>query len=495
MRRLKVFCGCAAALMSFLMGVLMSAGVGCAAEPSALATAKPDAVVAADGSGQYKTVQAAVDAVPANNATRFVIRIKAGKYEGQVIVPKNKPNVVFEGEGFEKTILSWNHNDADPEAPGTHFFNPGVHIQANDFRAANLSVENTAGDRGQALAVLVSGDRAAFENCRILGWQDTLLLGDGRQYFKDCYIAGRVDFIYGPGTAVFDQCEIHSKNGGYVTAASTAPETPYGFVFLNCKLTGDPNPWVDPTTGQAKSKPGALALLGRPWRAYASVAYINCQMGDHIRPEGWNNWGNVENEKTARYVEFNSMTLDGKPLDVSKRVPWAKQLTAAEAAQYTIPNILGGTGPAQPFGDAAVKPIKTLRPAPPGTLLAWNATINGTNARLENDGANIGFWTNTDTSFEWQSNVPPGVYRVVLHYALDAAQAGSEIQVTVGDKGFKLTPPATGGWGDYKTVEVGEVEIKQPNTPVALSALSQKGDFILNVRQVILDRKNGAEGR
>jgi pectinesterase len=344
-----------AGLAVLAVGLIFGAGVGCAAEPGTPASSTTTAtastsvpvgktvVVAADGSGDYKTVQEAVDAVPANNATRFVIRIKAGKYEGQVIVPKNKPNVVFEGGGVEKTILSWSHNDADPEAPGTHFFNPGVHIQANDFRAANLMVENTAGDRGQALALLVSGDRAAFENCRILGWQDTLLLESGRQYFKDCYVEGRVDFIYGAGTAVFDRCEIHSKNGGYVTAASTPQEAPYGFVFLNCKLTGDATPWVDPT-GAIAPKVWKLpnARLGRPWRPYASVTFINSEMGDHIMPEGWNNWGKVENEKTARYAEYGSKTPDGKPLDVSKRVPWAKQLTAEEAAQYTIANILGG---------------------------------------------------------------------------------------------------------------------------------------------------------
>ena len=165
-----------------------------------------------------------------------------------------------------------------------------------------------------------------------------------------------MDFIYGSGTAVFDNCHIYSKNGGYVTAASTLQEKPYGFVCLNCKLTGDPNPWIDPATGQPnpKSRLGALAYLGRPWRPYAHVAFINCQMGDHIRPEGWHNWGKVENEK-PRYAEYNSRTLDaklpdstivtGKPVDVSKRVPWSKQLTKDEAAQYTIAKIFGDWNP------------------------------------------------------------------------------------------------------------------------------------------------------
>jgi lysophospholipase L1-like esterase len=142
-----------------------------------------------------------------------------------------------------------------------------------------------------------------------------------------------------------EDCEIHSKNGGYVTAASTPQDKPFGFVFLNCRLTGDPAPWINPATGQPdpKNRPGADAYLGRPWRPYGSVAYINCQMSGHILPAGWNNWGKAENEQTARYAEFGSKTPDGKPLDVSKRAPWAKQLTAEEAARYTVANVLGGT--------------------------------------------------------------------------------------------------------------------------------------------------------
>ncbi len=338
------------ALFSFvaMAGVLLNIGArSCSAAQENGATAGKTVTVATDGSGDYKTVQEAVSAVPDNSEVRTVIHIKAGKYEGNVIVPKNKTNVVFEGEGAEKTILSWDRNVNDPAPVGAGQFDPGVLIQANDFRAANLTIENTSGDHGQALALRVDSDRAVFEKCRLLGWQDTVMVNNGRQYFKDCYIEGRVDFIYGSGTAVFDNCEIHSKNGGYVTAAGTPQEKPYGFVFLNCKLTGDPNPWIDPATGQPnpKSRPDALAYLGRPWRPDASVAFINCEMGDHIRPEGWHNWGKPEREKTARYVEYGSKTPDGKPLDVSKRVPWSKQLTSEEASQYTIGNILGGWTP------------------------------------------------------------------------------------------------------------------------------------------------------
>jgi len=480
----------------------LSAGASCQAAPTVPTSKAPilaiepvtigkTVTVAADGSGDYKTVQEAVNAAPNKSATLYVIRIKAGKYEDNIIVPKNKTNIVFEGDGADKTIISWNRSVYDPKPEGADGFNPGVFVAGNDFRASNLTIENAAGDRGQALALRVDGDRARFENCHILGWQDTLMANNGRQYFKDCTIAGRVDFIYGSGTTVFENCELHSKNGGYVTAASTPQERPYGFVFLNCKLTADAEPWIDPTTGQPKGAKGALALLGRPWRPYASVTYINCEMGPHIRPEGWSNWGRAENEKTARYAEYRTKTLEGELLDISKRAPWSKQLTTEEAAQYTIANILGGTGSDKPFGKKSTIVLRPAAPivAPVGSFPAQNVTIFGPDAALENHGANIGYWTDTETSFEWKSNLPLGVYSVSLNYSLDPAQAGSEIEVAVGGKKLKFTPSATGGWGTYKTVEVGEVEVKQLDVPITVSALSQKGNFILNLREVVLSKK------
>ncbi|HTQ39747.1 MAG TPA: pectinesterase family protein [Pirellulales bacterium] len=300
--------------------------------------------VASDGSGDFKTPQEAVAAAPENTADRTVIRIKPGTYEGQMIVPKDKPNFGFVGEDAATTLLTWPHNVKDPIAPGADGFNPGVQILGDGFTAENLTFQNTSGDHGQALALRVDADRAVFKNCRIVGWQDTLMVNSGRQYFQNCYIAGRVDFIYGSATAVFDRCEIHSRNGGHVTAASTPQDHLYGFVFINCQLTGDNIPWTPPegdtTTSEPPKKPNKFADLGRPWRPYASVAYIHCQMDDHIKPEGWNNWGRAENEKTARYAEYQSTGPGANP---EKRAAWTKQLTDAEAAEYTIEKILGGS--------------------------------------------------------------------------------------------------------------------------------------------------------
>jgi pectinesterase len=301
---------------------------------------KYDAVVSADGSGTATTVQEAIAAAPDNSTKPCIILVKPGVYQGPFMIPRNKRHVRLIGEEMENTILTWPYNVNDRKPLETYQFDPGVVVAANDFCAENLTIENTSGDHGQALALRVDGDRAVFNHCRILGWQDTLMVNNGRQYFTNCYIAGRVDFIYGSATAVFDDCEIHSRNGGHVTAASTPPDHPFGFVFLHCKLTGDSQPWMNQAisvTNAATNK--VYADLGRPWRPYASVTYLNCEVSDHIKPEGWNNWRNPTNELTARFAEHHSTGPGANP---SARLKWTRQLTDEETKVYTLENILGG---------------------------------------------------------------------------------------------------------------------------------------------------------
>lgn len=307
-------------------------------------------VVAVDGSGDFKTIQEAIAAIPEERTTPTKIRVKAGTYHGPIVIPASKKLVELEGDDPHATIIVWNRNVKDPLPEGADKTNPGTHVKGDGFRADNLTFHNTSGDRGQGLAVRVDADRVIFKSCRFLGWQDTLMANKGRQYFKDCYLEGRVDFIYGDATAVFDRCELHSKNGGYVTAASTPPERPFGFVFLHCKLTGDEVPWTD-SSSTASPKIWKLpnAQLGRPWRAHASVAFIECEMGAHIIPTGWNSWGKPENETTARFIEYNSTGPGAQP---EKRAPWIKQLNAAEAARITPEFVLAGSDGWSPAAEA-----------------------------------------------------------------------------------------------------------------------------------------------
>lgn len=258
---------------------------------------------------------------------RAEIHIKNGIYREKIVVPANK-KVALIGESREDTVIS--HADyarqigPDGKEIGT-FGTSTLSLYGNDQYVENLTVENTAGygpNIGQALALSAGGDRVVFRGVNILGNQDTLYMsGDGRQYYKDCYIEGHDDFIFGSATAVFDRCHIHSLREGYITAASTEADRPFGFVFFHCTLTGENDHSV---------------FLGRPWRPYASVTFLYTKMGDHIKPEGWDNWRNPANEQTARYAEYKSTGPGANP---DRRVRWAEELTPEEAEQITIDRI------------------------------------------------------------------------------------------------------------------------------------------------------------
>lgn len=291
-------------------------------------------IVAQDGSGQYKTVQEALDAVPSGNSKPFTIFIKKGIYKEVVVVDARKSFVSLIGEDKDKTILTFD-NHAGTKLPNGDTLNTwtcaSTFVYGNDFRAENITFQNTAGfTAGQAVGLRIEGNRASLKNCSIIGNQDILFLsGSGvKHYFKDCYIEGTTDFIFGAATAVFQHCHIHSKKNSHVTAASTNSIIPYGFVFFDCKLTADTN--INKVS------------LGRPWSPTASVTYINCWMDKHIIPEGWNNWKNPANEATARYAEYNSSGPGANP---AARVKWSKQLTEEEAKKYTLKNILGEWNP------------------------------------------------------------------------------------------------------------------------------------------------------
>jgi len=306
-------------------------GLICVMAGTCSVAAQTKLIVAADGSGQFKSVQEAVNAVP--QTTRpdnpAIIIVKPGVYKELVYVQHEKRFVHLIGENAEKTVLTFdlqaNVIGKDNKPIGT-FRTPSTVIDADDFAAENLTFENSAGPLAQALAIRVDGDRAVFRNCRFLGWQDTILLNHGRQYFEDCYITGHVDFIFGAATAFFERCHIHCLKDGYITAASTPFEQPFGFVFSNCKITGE--------------SAAVKTYLGRPWRPYASVVFLHTQMSEVVRPAGWHNWNFPEREKTVRYAEFDGAGPGANP---GARVTWARQLTKNEAKRITLEKVLGGS--------------------------------------------------------------------------------------------------------------------------------------------------------
>ncbi|WP_299819702.1 pectinesterase family protein [uncultured Pontibacter sp.] len=293
-----------------------------------------DFVVAKDGSGDFKTVQEAINAVPDFRKNQTTIFIKKGTYKEKLTLPTTKPNVKFVGEDVKSTILTYDDYASKKNRFGEEMGTTGstsFYVFGDGFTAENITFENSSGPVGQAVAVRVDGDMVMFRNCRFLGFQDTLYPhGEkSRQYYKDCYIEGTTDFIFGWSTAVFDNCEIYSKKGGqYITAASTLPETANGFVFLNCRLTGD--------------APAKSVYLGRPWRPHAKTVFINSYLGNHINPEGWHNWNKPDAEKTSYYAEYNSK---GPGANAKARVKWAHQLTAEQAQKYTLEQIFGDWTP------------------------------------------------------------------------------------------------------------------------------------------------------
>ncbi len=293
--------------------------------------------VAQDGSEQFKSVQDAIMSVPAGSVENpVIIHIKPGTYKEQIYIQHEKRFFRLLGEDAATTILTFdlNANIAGPNGkPIGTFRTPSTVIDADDFSAENLTFENSAGPVGQALAIRVDGDREVFRRCRFLGWQDTMFLNRGRQYFADCYIAGHVDFIFGAATAFFERCHIHCLRTGYITAASTYDYVPFGFVFFHCQITG--------------ASPEVKTYLGRPWRDFSNVIYLSTEMSDVVRPVGWHNWDLPAREKTARYAEFNST---GPGADPKARVAWSRQLTKAQAKEITVKKVLAGADGWDPLG-------------------------------------------------------------------------------------------------------------------------------------------------
>lgn len=327
-------------LKIFVLLLLSLFLVNCSAKKSSSTVSKEkekyDIVVDAKGSGDFLTVQEAINSVPLLTQKEIRIYIKNGVYKEKIEVPKDKINITLIGEDKTKTILTYDDFASKKGARGLGIGTAGSYsfaITGDSFKAINITFENSAGAVGQAVAVRIDGDKVFFENCIFKGFQDTIYTrsDNSRQYYKNCYIEGATDFIFGASTVLFDGCEIFSKKGGYyITAASTTINRPYGYVFMNCKLTGN----ADKGT----------VYLGRPWRNDAKTVFIKCEMGEHINPLGWHNWNKPEAEAATFYAEYKSR---GKGAAQSSRVKWSHTLTDAEVSDYTIEKILNGWNPIQ----------------------------------------------------------------------------------------------------------------------------------------------------
>lgn len=283
-------------------------------------------IVDSNGNGDFKSIQEAINNSRSYPDKRITIFIKNGVYFEKVKIHAWNTKVSLIGESKDKTIITYNdHFKKINLGRNSTFHTYTVLAEGNDCIIKNVTIENSSGEVGQAVALNVNANRVIVSNCNLLGNQDTLYTSgeNCKNYFKGCYIEGTTDFIFGDATAYFENCVIHSKSNSYITAASTPQNQEFGYVFKECLLTAN-----ETTT---------KVYLGRPWRDYAKTVFINCEMGAHITPEGWHNWSKPEAEKTIFYAEYNSK---GKGNNPQQRVKWAHQLTNKEIKKYTITNVL-----------------------------------------------------------------------------------------------------------------------------------------------------------
>jgi len=312
--------------------------------------------IAPDKTGDFTSVAEALSSIPDSCTDEIKLYIHKGVYKEQLTI--THPHITFLGDSPDDTVLTYglyaNMKMADGKKRGT-FRTYSCLIDTHDITFCNLAIANTAGPGpavGQAVALYADGDRLMFDNCRFLGNQDTLFTGplppkeieaggfvgpkqfspriNGRHYYRNCYVEGDIDFVFGSATAYFEACEFFSKNihrpvNSYVTAASTPKGQPYGYVMKDCRFTGN--------------CPPHSAYLGRPWREYAKTVLLDCFMENHICPEGWHDWGKPAAQKTCFFAEYNSF---GPGADLNSRPEWIHRLTEKDLAPYSRQNVLKG---------------------------------------------------------------------------------------------------------------------------------------------------------
>ncbi len=316
---------------------------------------KPDIVVALDGSGDFTSLQEAIDSVRDNRSNRTVIYLKKGIYDKEkLMVPAAKENITLLGEDRDKTVIRYHIYDCKcdeaingrcpPEAvklwdEDTLRTSATLTIKGSGFRAENLTIENTAGPVGQAQAITVQADKTVFVNCDLKSYQDTIYLWSAgcRTYFRNCLVVGRTDYIYGSGIGYFDECEIRSWGGGWITAPATPKEQDYGFVFYKCDITYEDD---SPRDGDD----GHPFRLGRPWHEYPRVAFLYCEMSKMVHPEGWGDTWRMDYAASSEDLYLCEYGNKGRGADMDDRADWAglRELTKSEANDYTVNKVLSG---------------------------------------------------------------------------------------------------------------------------------------------------------
>jgi pectin methylesterase-like acyl-CoA thioesterase len=310
--------------MNKLLTTIIALCCLCSAANAAKSYDNPDTIVVArDGTGEFRNISEAIEVCRAFMDYHKVIFIKKGTYKEKIILPQWLQNIELLGEDRDQTVITYDDHANilyPPTGKGMGTFRTyTLRVEGNDITFRNLTIENNAARLGQAVALHTQGDRLRFIGCRFLGNQDTVYTGTAhtRLWFRDCYIEGTTDFIFGPSTAWFEHCTIHCKADSYITAASTPQDAPYGYIFNDCTVTADPHV--------------SKVYLGRPWRDYGYTLFMNCTLPAQIRPEGWHHW-QKERELTARYMEYQNR---GEGASTSGRVAWSRQLTKKEAQLIT----------------------------------------------------------------------------------------------------------------------------------------------------------------
>ncbi|GFP93589.1 probable pectinesterase 53 [Phtheirospermum japonicum] len=279
-----------------------------------------DISVSQDGNGDFKTINEAINNIPLRNARRIVIRLNSGVYREKVNIPRTMSFITLVGNGSDPPTITG--NDTASTVRGSTFQSATMAVDADYFIAINVKFENTAPHvvglvGGQAVALRISGTKAAFYNCSFYGSQDTLYDHKGLHYFSNCFIQGSVDFIFGYGTSLYENCYLNSvtKKVASVTAQKrTNSSISSGFSFKNCTITGS----------------GSI-YLGRAWGDYSRVIFSYTFMDKIVISQGWSDWGKKSRDQKVYYGEYK---CSGAGANLTGRVPWARALTDDEAVPF-----------------------------------------------------------------------------------------------------------------------------------------------------------------